>query len=588
VTTVGARTASRVVVAVWRWSAILVAGAALVFGYLGIQEHFRVKGGGTPGPLDLFYYDLQLFVLSSPPVDDGGPFPAMLQAARFAAPAVTVYALIEAARKLFAAELSRLRVRRLRQHHVVCGDGPVADALTRRLAGEGARVVRVRRSPELGGPRQSVLVGNPADAEVLRNAAVARARALYACTADSAVNMTVAMAVLQVRRNKRAVLQAHVHIEDPEMCLALQARRLGMPPTPGLQVNFFSQHELAARTLMDADPLPLAGDRPPRLMVIGAGPFGQTLVVELARSWRVLDTRGRRLEVTVVDPAADEAVSRLHRRYPFLAQTCELSPRRLNVQSLLDGDLPQQPPDRVYLCSDDEEAALRLALTMDQFWHRGAYSVVIRLNRLGLLRQAFHAPPHRRLLDDVGGTLYLFDAVRAGSDPRLVDDSLVERLARAIHDNYLANRLREGVALDATPAMRRWPDLGEDLRAENRAQASDIGRKLQAVGWALAPSPIWGRPAVLDEVALERLARMEHDRWLARLRERGWRYGARRDDAARVHPDMVEWAELPEPSREKDRETIRQLPQVLAEAGFQVVPVADLDHSMNGARSGSD
>ena len=43
---------------------------------------------------------------------------------------------------------------------------------------------------------------------------------------------------------------------------------------------------------------------------------------------------------------------------------------------MLDGDLPDDPPDRVYLCADDEEAALKLALTMDHFWHRGPRSLV--------------------------------------------------------------------------------------------------------------------------------------------------------------------------------------------------------------------
>jgi hypothetical protein len=316
-------------------------------------------------------------------------------------------------------------------------------------------------------------------------------------------------------------------------------------------------------------------------MVIGTGPFGSMLLVELARSWRVLDTR-RRLEVTVVDADAAEAVSRLHRRYPFLAQTCHLHPRPVSVHGLLDGDLPEEPPDRVYLCSEDEETALRLALTMDQFWHRGAYSVVVRLNRLGPLREAFHAPSGRRLLDDVGGTLYLFDAVRAGSDPHMVDDSLAQRLGRAIHDNYLARQLRDGVSWDATPAMRRWPQLSEALRAENRAQASDIGRKVQALGWALAPSPIWGRPATLGDDAVERLAEMEHERWLARRRTNGWRYGPQRDDTARVHPDLVGWADLSEPSREKDRQAIRQLPDILADAGFHVVRVADPDTASGG------
>src|SRR5205823_717670 len=109
--------------------------------HLGVLR-FDFPGGSESGRLrevsgeewfdtfDLHYYAAQLFVLSPPPVDGGRNFPPLLEIARFAAPAVTVYALIEAGRRLFAAELARLRTRRTRGHDVVCGDSPVAYALT--------------------------------------------------------------------------------------------------------------------------------------------------------------------------------------------------------------------------------------------------------------------------------------------------------------------------------------------------------------------------------------------------------------------------------------------------------------------------
>jgi voltage-gated potassium channel Kch len=573
VSTVGAGRTARIGAFVSRLTAVLVGTLALVFGYLGLREYV---GGDYPhGPLDLLYYDAQLFVLSSPPVDDAHrSFPLLLQLARFAAPAVTVYAFVEAGRRLFASELTRLRTRRSRSHVVVCGDSPVAYTLTGRLVRGRRRVVRVgaHDDADVRYRHPPWVQGDPANPEVLRTAGVPHARALYACTTDSAVNLAVALAVSAVPRRRRTTLEVHVQIDDPEFCLALQARRLGQPPSPRLAVNFFSAHELAARTLLAVQHPPAVVGRAPRLMIIGASWFGTALAVELARHWRLVDPHGREpLELTLVDTDAAAAVTRLHRRYPFLATTCRFTSRERDIGKLLDGDLPDEPPDRVYLCGDDEEVALKLALTMDHFWHRGPRSLVVRLTRLGLLDKAFHAPDEDRLLDDVSGTLHLFDAVRAGSDPHLVEDSLVERLGRGIHESYLADRLREGVRWNSSRAMRQWSELSEDLKANNRDQAADVGRKLRAIGCALAPSPIWGEPVALDDEAVEYLAQLEQQRWCVYLRRRGWRYGPRRDEAGHRHPDLVDWAELSESSREQNREAIRKMPGYLAEAGFQIV-----------------
>ncbi|GAA3345510.1 hypothetical protein GCM10020358_52890 [Amorphoplanes nipponensis] len=89
----------------------------------------------------------------------------------------------------------------------------------------------------------------------------------------------------------------------------------------------------------------------------------------------------------------------------------------------------------------------------------------------------------------------------------------------------------------------------------------------------LAPNPVWGEPETLTAELIERLARREHDRWCRFQRANGWRYGERRDDAGRQHPDLVEWERLSEAAREKDREAVRQLPELLADAGFRIVRV---------------
>jgi len=69
---------------------------------------------------------------------------------------------------------------------------------------------------------------------------------------------------------------------------------------------------------------------------------------------------------------------------------------------------------------------------------------------------------------------------------------------------------------------------------------------------------------------------MEHKRWCKLKRDQGWRYAERRDDKKKLHPCLLGWedARFSEVEKEKDRNTVRQIPRFLALAGFQIYRVA--------------
>ncbi|MEV4088885.1 hypothetical protein AB0J43_52345, partial [Nonomuraea fuscirosea] len=108
---------------------------SLVLGYAGLRAYLADQP--QVSFLDLVYYDLQLFVIDSTPLGEGGPLPWPLEIARFTAPAVTVYALIETVRLLLSSEVRRLRAREASRHAIVCGTGALGQALTHRLREEG-------------------------------------------------------------------------------------------------------------------------------------------------------------------------------------------------------------------------------------------------------------------------------------------------------------------------------------------------------------------------------------------------------------------------------------------------------------------
>ena len=61
-------------------------------------------------------------------------------------------------------------------------------------------------------------------------------------------------------------------------------------------------------------------------------------------------------------------------------------------------------------------------------------------------------------------------------------------------------------------------------------------------------------PASLG-LLLEKLADNTHDVWAVQRISQGWTHGPARDDAAKKHPCLVQYADLPESEKEYDHKT---------------------------------
>ncbi|HEY6793456.1 MAG TPA: RyR domain-containing protein [Kineosporiaceae bacterium] len=568
----------------------VVAAVSLVLGYVGFGQYLSAaRSSFGDAPIDLVYYDLQLFVLGADPLQNGGSVPVLLQIARLTAPAVTLYALIEAARMLYSVEVSRWRARSATGHAIVCGDTRFADALTRTLRAEGTQVVEIRGQADdfvtAGEPLR--IVGDARDPDVLRAAGIDQAAAVYACADGSAVNAAIALAARTVRARRSSPITVHSHIADPDLCATFQAAFLGQPARDDVRVDFFNINQIAARRLFDDDPVLAVESRPPSLMVSGPSGFGAAAVVAAARSWRVIRPNSAALPVSVTGPGAGSVVDELSLRYPFLTQACRFSTDERELLALLAAGEIHRPPDRLLVCHRDEEHALKTAMAAERSWRGRVRSIVVRLDSLWpYLRQPAGStgprPSHpdragvpagegAALLDAGTGVLRPFGVVAAACDLALIREDLIERLAHIIHERYRLGRRQRGEWVPGDPSLRPWHELTPRLRRANRAQAEDIGRKLADVHCTISPRFGPGGDVVLSEDDLDHLARSEHDRWLAEHRNAGWQFAPERCEKAKLHPGLRPWAQLPTPFRNRCHDAVRELSDILADAGFRIV-----------------
>jgi len=144
----------------------------------------------------------------------------------------------------------------------------------------------------------------------------------------------------------------------------------------------------------------------------------------------------------------------------------------------------------------------------------------------------------------------------------------IETIAAAIHETWRALSRAEGWSMQ--PSLDRpYAELSEADKDNSRAAASRMGRVLAAGGLALSDDPAQAEAGLPG--SLEAMAAAEHDGWMEHRAETGWTWGAVRDDAARKHPSMVPYADLPESEKEKDRNNIRHYPAFAARAGCRIV-----------------
>jgi len=544
------------------WLVVLViAGVALILGYLGLNEYLShsPKLGFGRGRLDILFYDLQLFVLNSAPAEGAGPFPVALGMARFLAPAATAVATVEAVRLLLSEQLRHWSSAYASRHAIVTGDGPIAVELARRLRAEYDKVVLVSATPaaaeQVRAHRLLDVFGDPTDAVTLRAAGLRHADVLYACAELSTTNAATALRAREISQAHGRPLSVFAQVRDAEISTALTARRIGARDDSSFRLDFFAVEDTAARVLLDKHPL--APDGTGRVGIVGFGRLGRAVLHEIARrphpagSLRQVCIRGEGIE----------ALPRFLDRFPVVGRNCEVT----------CDDAPQRrrgdEPALTFICLPNNDDALNAGLAAAHAMTTRSDHVVICMSESSPFGAVLGS--QQALLDDAEGRLTIFEVIEEACVPKRIREDLADQLARAIHQAYVKNCEARGESPLVNPSMKQWEDLPDHLRQANLAQAADIGIKLGTIGCVVVPESATNPHFAFSDAEIELLAQLEHRRWMDERKGQGIVYGPVRQ--GNQHPDLVDWQYLSEIAKDKDRGAIRELPMILWQAGFQIL-----------------
>lgn len=279
--------------------------------------------------------------------------------------------------------------------------------------------------------------------------------------------------------------------------------------------------------------------------------------------------------MTIVDRSAEAKVASLRLRRPQVDRTCDLRPLQLELDSpdfhrgaFLRDAAGRCDVTSVFVCIDDPTAAWSAALVLHQHLRASAVPIVVRLEQEAGLAQLLSAEGLGR---DASFALRPFPLLDRTCRRDLLLRGTTEALARAIHEQYLRQQRGAAKTPETNPSMAPWEQLDERLKASNRAQAAHISVKVRAVGCDLAPldDPDASAYEFRDD-EVEKLAELEHERWLEERRSDGWTYAAEKDLERKKSPYLVPWSELPEEIKDYDRHFVCEMPGLVADAGFRV------------------
>jgi voltage-gated potassium channel Kch len=525
-------------------AALVLTAASLILGFGG----YSATG---LSPLDSFFGSLQLFALDAP--RDLGATSLAIGVARFTAPLALVMATVVAVTALVGQTVRHsARLRRINEHVVVLGLSDNSTEFTNLLLESGHPVVVVEIDedhPGLQAMKRTgalVVVGDAAREESQRRAHVERSNRVVISTGDDGRNLRTAETAARLLEGSRETT-VHVLLEDYWLHEELARTEFLTSATTGPEIDFVNRADYEAAAFVEAVTAASQASLESDVLVFeGSGERGRRTLIHLARRNLVL---GVKAPIQVDDETHRSVVEPELATSPWLAQA---------ISRRVPGGA--EPGACVVATAAPDGAVLARGLKL---------AVAHPLAEIFVLTDF---PVGQSLLPR-NATIEVIPAGSIAVSPTsLFAHSWVETLARARHQIYCALEVQRGVDPATNSSITPWAELPDSLKESNRDFARAISRVLEGIPLRLVP--LRGLPKgqpPLSEDQMEQLARGEHDRWARDLQRKGWRWGpAPKDAEARTHPLLVDWHELPEAEREKDRDSIRAIPTMLALVGLEL------------------
>lgn len=562
-------------------SILILIGAVIVIAltWSGLGEHYPRINEWLYLP-ERLYRTLRTLMGSDPVASSLPPadLPWQLTFVKIAVTVALLAGMYRIAKRLFVEYYTQFRMLFRRNHVLVVGINHKGKALLNDLKKShdmtGVAVEINADHSNAGVLRRDghlVFYGDGTESAVLRDAGIRKARFMI-CFLDeeqTTINLVRALHQITDKHPGRYRVRCFLHIGNARISSMLQqSDYFEDEKEKGIDLRFFNHHQMVARQFFSMFPYTYADAlRNPatvfRLIIFGTGETAKALLIQ---ALQVMHTGNQASpEIIVCGSQAALAGRQIEAEYPGAGFVASIT--YVEFDGSYDHVLNEfviEPPENVVpvviAAFDDDTTNLKLALEMLHASPAASFRIyALNYHNDGL--NALLRSKQTRL-----NRLSFFGSLESICQVELITQERLDTVARAIHEDYLQQLVpQSGVVSESDAYKQSWDALNEHAKDANRAQADHIPYKLAICGKLTMPDEKTATDQ--EEISftaqeVERLAQIEHTRWMAQRYLAGWRYGAHRDDLRRLHPSMEAWDILPESEKQKDRDVIVRIPHL--------------------------
>ncbi len=427
----------------------------------------------------------------------------------------------------------------------------------------------------------SVIFGDINNKEVFEKISGEKAKCFVFLDEDDEKNISSAVSVSKLLSNAQPIPCFYTHISNFLIMKELDnINYFENPESRSLanlnnRLRIFSVNERTARVIFNKSapdifrPMTQKSDNVLHAVLFGNGELAKCLVIHFARMCHYPNFKNIDLTIFCEN---DKFLVQLQHHFPQLNKLINLKIIFINPETPDNKQIVEHynatPFDVIYLACDNDITTLHILNSLTKITFGKKVNTVVTIKNPEAILSKWHSPGNPGDL-----IIHKYNITPETYTAEALFEMKIDRLAQIIHNEYYSKLKAEGNLNPAKELHREWDYLPEDSKMQFRLQADHIWVKLRSINAKTVFSLKEGEEYNFesDPEIVETLSRIEHNRWATQMILNGWKYGTVRDDKKKIHPDLIPYADLPEEVKQKNRDIILNIRNLLKQMELKII-----------------
>ncbi|HBZ22489.1 MAG TPA: hypothetical protein DEO60_15260 [Bacteroidales bacterium] len=313
-------------------------------------------------------------------------------------------------------------------------------------------------------------------------------------------------------------------------------------------------------------------DKAMKILFLGFSNIGEELLKQCIQNCYYINKKNTK--ITLISFDGNTIKERIRSKYKNISKLIDLNiinhnPHHLTFNLLDEYDI--RNPEVIYISSGEDRYQASYSSKARELFG-DAVPVIRPFYRKNILCNT-----------EICGKTFSFNIFTKVSGRDYIVDEILDKRAATVHNRWIKQAVMDYVNKvnlclsdnkkipEPKHTLAPWHLLDEEVREDNRSVVDHINIKLRSVfpekvlGFFVDPGAVKIDFGFLDDDSrVDQLAEIEHRRWMANKFICGWVYDENRDDSQKKHDCLKDYNELPEETKEYDRQQVKETPDIIS------------------------